>query len=767
MTLRRKGLLSPGAVPRPRWRVSLRALLLALPLCLPLAALAANEMTGALEAFRAGDYDRALRLSRPLAAKENSQAMYLLGVMYEQGKGVERDDPTAVKWYAAAARKASNASAQYNLARMYLDGRGVRKNEAKAREWLEVAAAQGHAESVKLLAELGGSAAAPNVVSSAPAPAAPVANAAPAAPRPEPPPARTPEPAKAAAAPAAPTAATGTTPVLAAYQNGDYAQALKLSQPLAGREDGPGMYVLGKLYEEGHGIKRDDYTAVKWLAAASHKANYAPAEYALARMYMDGRGVGKNQAKAKEWLGAAAAQGHAESQRLLAELGGKSVPVAAAAPPVPPPAPVAVAAPHAPPAPVAPAAPAAPAPAAVAITPAAPVAPAQPKPAEVAKAPQPPARPAPAPRAPEPEAPKTAMITRPAPPVEAPASRPPLQPTSPPPAATPAPPAPATAVSRTGPPFGAYSPAAAKVAVASLEAAFKRSAGSNPATPAAARAQLEEPLLTVAMRYWEAEADGQRQGMEELRAAVQAPAAIGVGRAMRASTSGSELAAAALLTELTQGGSGAATQACDAYVAAANARGPDHAPALYHAALCNAQKNPKQSLDWLQASALAGHAGALETLGRACVEGSEKDWGCASHYFELAARRGRPSSMTLYGWVLSNQPVASEKDFISAIEWYRKGAAAGDLFAQNNIGEMYERGRGTGRDDKLARQWYGRAAEAGFGPGQFNYARMLLAGTGGPTDRDGAVQWLKKAESNGVAPAKAALQQIAAAGNIK
>ena len=148
--------------------------------------------------------------------------------------------------------------------------------------------------------------------------------------------------------------------------------------------------------------------------------------------------------------------------------------------------------------------------------------------------------------------------------------------------------------------------------------------------------------------------------------------------------------------------------------------------------------------------------------GRACIEGSEKNWGCAQNYFEKAARRGRTSSMTLYGWVLSNQPSAGEKDFAEAMGWYQKGAAGGDLFAQNNLGEMYERGRGVRKDDKLARQWYGRAAEAGFGAGQFNYARLLLAGTGGPVDREGALQWLQKAERNGVGQAKAALQQLSA-----
>jgi TPR repeat protein len=549
--------------------------------------------------------------------------------------------------------------------------------------------------------------------------------------------------------PAAP-APTVTPPVLVAYQRGDYAQALKLARPLAVKDDPAAMYVLGKLYETGQGTKRDDYTAVKWLAAASHKANYAPAEYALARMYIDGRGVGKNQAKAREWLSAAAAQGHGESQRLLAELGGKSPPAATAPAPAaavvtPPPAPAA----------------ASPAPAPTpAPTPAAAPAAAQPTPAAApAKAPEPVAsapKPAPA------EAPKTAMLARPAPPADTPPVAASAAPPAPP-AASSSPNAAATAPPRAGPPFSPYSAGATRAAAAGLDAAFKRSAGTG---PQAARAQLEGPLLTAAMRYWEAEAVSQRKGMDEVRAVIQAnaPAAIGAARGMRASGGAGDLAAAALLTELTQGGATAGTQACDAYVAAASARGPDHPPAQYHAALCAAQKNPKQSLEWLHAAAFVGHAGALETLGRACMEGAEKDWGCATHYFELAAGRGRASSMALYGWVLSNQPGAADKDFSDAIAWYRKGAAAGDLFAQNNLGEMFERGRGIHRDDKQARDWYGRAAEAGFGPGQFNYARMLLAGTGGPADRAAAVQWLQKADRNGVAPAKAALRQIAAAG---
>lgn len=890
----------------------LRGLLFSLPLlsAAPLAlapACAFADAKPALTAFRAGDYAKALRLARPLAGKEDPQAMYLLGVMYEQGKGVARDDPTAVKWYAAAARKGNYASAQYNLARMYLDGRGVNRNPARAKEWLNAAAAQGHPESKTLLAELDGGApvarapakpeapaparapaaasspasasvAAPAAAARAPeapgAPPEPVNSAAePIARPPEavdrrdfptrtseltqpaepaksvqvartelpapraaepvaaPPAAATPAPAAAtpgspvavgpapapapAVSPPAPPAVAAVpatparpaaraearpeaeAPVLAAYRSGDYARALKLAVPLSQREDGPGMYVLGKLYETGQGAKRDEYTAVKWLAAASRKANYAPAQYALARMYVDGRGVNKNLAKAKEWLSTAAAQGHAESQQLLAQLGGKPVAVAAApsasAPPAAPAAASAVSTPAAVPA-------AAPVPAAKAPEPVASPAPArtsEPKVAESraseAKAAEP--RPAdskavepkpvepraaearPAERAPEPKVAESRPAEKPAesrpmesraPLLAAGAPTPGLRLGDPPQTAMLARPAPSAASAsassggaRKEPSFAMFSASATQASITTLNTVARRTESLNIEQ---ARAQLAAPMMDVAMRFWEAEAAGDRKGMGDARGAITAngPMAIGLARQWRASKAGNERAAGALLSTLTQSGSETAGEACSGYRVAAEAPGSEHAPALFHAALCEAQRDPKQSLSWLHASADAGHAAALETLGRACIETNEKNWGCAMHYFELAAQRGRGSSMTLYGWVLSNQPSAGEKDFSEAINWYRKGAGAGDLFAQNNLGEMFERGRGTRKDDKQARQWYGRAAEAGFGPGQFNYARLLLAGVGGPRDKDGAVQWLQKAERNGVAQAKAALAQITA-----
>ena len=404
-------------------------------------------------------------------------------------------------------------------------------------------------------------------------------------------------------------------------------------------------------------------------------------------MYVDGRGVGRNPAKAKEWLTAAAAQGHAESQRLLAELGGKPVQVAAApqAAPAIAPALAASAAPTATPLLEAPARPAARSaePSGTAQRPGL----AEPaRAAEAAREPE-------APRGAEP-APQTAMLSRPAAPAAAASAI-----------------APAAAGGKGGaapgrePSMAMYSASATQTSINALQASARRS---ESLSLEAARAQLAAPMAEVAMRFWEAEAAGERKGMADARAAISSngPMAIGLAKQLNGSRVGADRATGALLTALTQTGADTGTEVCGGYMAAAGATGPDHAPALYHAALCLAQRDARQSLAWLHGAADAGHAGALETLGRACLEGAEKNWGCAQSYLERAAQRGRASSMTLYGWVLSNQPSATPKDFTEALAWYRKGAAAGDLFAQNNLGEMYERGRGTARDDKQARQWY-------------------------------------------------------------
>ncbi len=94
------------------------------------------------KAYKAGHYHGALTRWLPLANAGNDKAQYMLGVMYENGTGVPKDEAEAVRWYRRAADQ-GNALAQRNLGWMYERGRGVPKDEAEAVRWYRMAADQG------------------------------------------------------------------------------------------------------------------------------------------------------------------------------------------------------------------------------------------------------------------------------------------------------------------------------------------------------------------------------------------------------------------------------------------------------------------------------------------------------------------------------------------------------------------------------------------------------------------------------------------------
>ena len=62
--------------------------------------------------------------------------------MYEDGRGVPRDNAQALAWYRKAADQ-SNATAQSNLGRCYETGHGVPQDASQAMDWYRKAAAQG------------------------------------------------------------------------------------------------------------------------------------------------------------------------------------------------------------------------------------------------------------------------------------------------------------------------------------------------------------------------------------------------------------------------------------------------------------------------------------------------------------------------------------------------------------------------------------------------------------------------------------------------
>jgi len=151
---------------------------------------------------------------REKAAKGDAAAQFNLGIMYDFGRGVVKDEAEAVKWYRKAADQ-GHAKAQYNLGIMYAEGQGVPKDEAEAVKWYRKAADQGVAEAQYNLGVM--------------------------------------------------------------YASGlgvvkDEGEAVKWWRKAADQGDAPAQFNLGNMYADGRGVVKDDVVAYKWFLLAGAQA---------------------------------------------------------------------------------------------------------------------------------------------------------------------------------------------------------------------------------------------------------------------------------------------------------------------------------------------------------------------------------------------------------------------------------------------------------------------------------------------------------------
>jgi TPR repeat protein len=95
------------------------------------------------------DEQQALKWIRKAAEQGLADAQNQLGIMYY--KSVTLDDKEAIKWFRKSAEQGL-AQAQFYLGMMYRLGEGVTQDEQQALEWFRKAAAQGEESAQKLLA---------------------------------------------------------------------------------------------------------------------------------------------------------------------------------------------------------------------------------------------------------------------------------------------------------------------------------------------------------------------------------------------------------------------------------------------------------------------------------------------------------------------------------------------------------------------------------------------------------------------------------------
>ncbi len=123
------------------------AALMAAPVC--------AGMDEAYNAFKRGDFETAIDIWEPRAEEGDSWAQFNMGILYEKGLGVSRDDLKAFDYFQKAAgsdqilthkedKKIGYRDAYFRLGLFYFQGRGVEKDYYEAYRAWSAAGWRGH-----------------------------------------------------------------------------------------------------------------------------------------------------------------------------------------------------------------------------------------------------------------------------------------------------------------------------------------------------------------------------------------------------------------------------------------------------------------------------------------------------------------------------------------------------------------------------------------------------------------------------------------------
>jgi TPR repeat protein len=101
------------------------------------------------------------------------------------------------------------------------------------------------------------------------------------------------------------------------YDAKDFTQARDACTAAAEKGDVQSRYLLGRMYEEGDGVTKDEKTAAKWYQLAA-EAGHAVSQRRLAGAYALGRGVEKNEERGRYWILQAAKNGDSRAMKQVA-----------------------------------------------------------------------------------------------------------------------------------------------------------------------------------------------------------------------------------------------------------------------------------------------------------------------------------------------------------------------------------------------------------------------------------------------------------------
>lgn len=96
-------------------------------------------------------------------------------------------------------------------------------------------------------------------------------------------------------------------------------------------------------------------------------------------------------------------------------------------------------------------------------------------------------------------------------------------------------------------------------------------------------------------------------------------------------------------------------------------------------------------------------------------------------------------------------------DFEKAVQLYERAAAGDDMYAMNNLGDMYYSGRGVKRSWVEAMKWYQQGADKGNADARHAVGMMYELGESVKKNASEAVKWYTMAANQGLARSQNAL----------
>jgi TPR repeat protein len=154
-------------------------------------------------------------------------------------------------------------------------------------------------------------------------------------------------------------------------------------------------------------------------------------------------------------------------------------------------------------------------------------------------------------------------------------------------------------------------------------------------------------------------------------------------------------------------------------------------------------QDPVEAAKWFRKAAEQGDPLGEYSLGFAYVQGNgvPKNIPEGIEWYKKAVKQNQPDAAATLGDFYLLGSATTRPDYHQAFESYQIGAKVNNAACLNGLGNLYQQGRGVGRDPRKAAQYYQAAGKAGFARAYSNLGEMYLDGVLMKEDFVEAYKW--------------------------